>query len=279
MAAATETSTATSLMHAPRAAWRRIAVRGPARPAAEPGVQRGGGGEGGGISTQLQTPGRAEPPARPPSWEQPPRAAKPGASLRRARRDPPSQRRSLGRGRATAPPARCARLAGGGDGARWGTAALPSREREGICPRCCGRSRVRSGAGRCWSAAGAAAPPAGAWLPPRPGQQLAAAGGCHSGVPGVPEAATFHNFSSQGLKKNPITEGFLPQQVVAPRSLTARWAPRWGWSCRSLLQRAQRRGRPSRSLEGLHGRMTGVCIALQKTEQKKRASFILLLTN
>lgn len=127
MVAATETSTATSLMRAPRAAWRRIAVRGPARPAAEPGVQRGGGGEGGGISTQLQTPGRAEPPARPPSWEQPPRAAKPGASLRRARRDPPSQRRSLGRGRATAPPARCPRLAGGGDGARWGTAALPSR--------------------------------------------------------------------------------------------------------------------------------------------------------
>ena len=107
--------------------------------AARPGPLRrrrcsGGGGDGGGSSTRLQGPGRQEPPARPPSWNQPHRAAKPGASLRRARRDSPSHRRSLRRGRMGAE-----------------EAALPARDAR-CSPSPCrppsGRRRA-VGAGRC----------------------------------------------------------------------------------------------------------------------------------
>lgn len=46
MAAAAGSSAATSLMHAPRPPWRRIAVRGPTRPATAPEVQRRRRGRG-----------------------------------------------------------------------------------------------------------------------------------------------------------------------------------------------------------------------------------------
>lgn len=152
-AAAAQTSAAASLMHAPGPAWRRAPVRGA-------GAQRGAGAARGGerVPTRLQERGRAEPPARPPSWEQPPRAAAPVASLRRARRDRPRQRRTLRRGRAGGgsrcgfPPLGC------GVGTGCGTAVLPSGTVEITSPHFPARGRVYAEAGRWWERGGRCRP-------------------------------------------------------------------------------------------------------------------------
>lgn len=193
--AAAETSAATSLMHAPRPPWWRVPVRGPACPAAAPGVQRGGGGG--------ETDGRTEGCLYPAAGTRPRRAARAAAILKTASQgseagsiatageEGPAETEALTRcavagrraavGRGLPQPAAPAEAGGGGacpSGRRWGrgceAAAVPSREAAaaaagGVFPRRppAGRGRLCPGAGRRWKGGGSCRP-AGRRLAPSP---------------------------------------------------------------------------------------------------------------
>lgn len=158
-AAAAEPSAATSLMHAPRPAWRRIAVRGPAWLAAAPGVQRGAGaGAGQSLPSCRNAAARSRPRGRhlenslggqrSREHRYGARGGTGRAGGARCAAAGRAGRQGAARGVGSPAAGAAAPRAGGGEGARCGTAAVPSRDAGCVSLRSCGKGRVCAGTGR-----------------------------------------------------------------------------------------------------------------------------------